>query len=165
MRTLFSDAGKPYALSYRKNGGLTPNYTMQLAAHEGYLDIVLLMLAKGATDVEEGLNYATLSGHITIVKLMIAHGAYNFNLGLHNAAHCGFIKIAELMIASGARHFVWPAYYAASWGHREIVELIISKSAPHVVDEALGYAISAGQKDVVRLLQNCKLKFAHSKKN
>ena len=49
------------------------------AASNGYLNIVELMLEKGADDYNEAMTYAAASGHISIVELMLSHGANNFN--------------------------------------------------------------------------------------
>jgi ankyrin repeat protein len=46
----------------------------------GHIDIVKMMIDKGANDWNWGLRGACRSGHIEIIKLMIDKGANNWNL-------------------------------------------------------------------------------------
>ncbi len=56
----------------------------------------------GYPDWNDGLYYACEGGHMDIVELMIERGATNWNDGLHNACCGGHIDIAKLMIEKGA---------------------------------------------------------------
>ena len=44
---------------------------MIAAAHRGHLEIVLLMLAQGADEINSAMTNATLNGHIEIVRLLL----------------------------------------------------------------------------------------------
>lgn len=49
----------------------------------GHLEIVNLMIAKGANNWDGDLGAACRGGHLEIVKLMIEKGAQNWNRGLY----------------------------------------------------------------------------------
>ena len=55
------------------------NWGMAEAAFLGYLDIVRLMLFRGANNYNTGLTSAASGGHLDIVLLMLELGANNFN--------------------------------------------------------------------------------------
>ena len=55
------------------------NQRMLVAAHNGHIEIVRLMLSHGATDFNNAMEAATWGGHIEIVRLMLSHGATDFN--------------------------------------------------------------------------------------
>ena len=65
------------------------NWGMAEAAFLGYLDIVRLMLFRGANNYNTGLTSAASGGHIEIVLLMLQQGANNFNEAMARAAHRG----------------------------------------------------------------------------
>ena len=82
------------------NGGFSLdeiNWEMAEAAFFGYLDIVHLMLFRGANNYNTGLMTAASGGHlamvaaadhghIEIVRLMLSHGATDFNRAMGKAA-------------------------------------------------------------------------------
>lgn len=63
------------------------------------MNIVLLMIEKGATEWNEGLVHACKGGHYQLVLLMIKKGADAWSYGLHNTEDP---SIALLMIEKGA---------------------------------------------------------------
>jgi ankyrin repeat protein len=105
------------------------NDEMWYAALSGYMDIVQLMISKGATVFNTAMISAASSGHMNIVQLMISKGATNFNSAMASAAEGGHMDIIQLMISKGATDFNWAMYYAAEGGHIDIVKLMISKGA------------------------------------
>ena len=65
------------------------NWGMAEAAFLGYLDIVRLMLFRGANNYNTGLTSAASGGHESIVRLMLELGANNFNEAMARAPHRG----------------------------------------------------------------------------
>ena len=63
-------------------------------------------------------------GHINIVHLMIEKGAAFFNNALFYAAKGGHLKIVQLMIEKGANYFEWAIDEAKESGHEKIAEYL-----------------------------------------
>jgi len=57
-----------------------------------------LLIEKGATDFDNGLDGACQCNHIEIVNLLIEKGAFDLNRKLYYACLCGHIEIAKLLI-------------------------------------------------------------------
>ena len=82
--------------NYNWNGGLS------CACLGGNLDIVNLMIEKGATYFDWGLEGACSGGHLNLVNLMIEKEANGWNGGLSCACLGGNLDIVNLMIEKGA---------------------------------------------------------------
>jgi hypothetical protein len=78
------------------------NVGLTSACANGHMDIVQLMIAKGASNWKCVLSSACRDGHMNIVQLMIAKGASDWNDGLSNACDNGHMDIIQLMIDKGA---------------------------------------------------------------
>jgi Ankyrin repeats (3 copies) len=113
----------------RKDNKYVFDCAMEYAALGGQMEIVKLMIEKGATDFNSSMMYAAEEGHMEIVKLMIEKGATYFNAGLIIVAGRGDMEIVKLMIEKGATNFNSGMNYAARGGHMEIVKLMIEKGA------------------------------------
>ncbi|GAG91534.1 unnamed protein product, partial [marine sediment metagenome] len=100
------------------------NGAMGWAPLGGHINIVKLMIEKGATDFNLGMFKAAIGGHMDIVKLMIEKGAHNFNLAMEGAASEGHMDIVKLMIEKGATYFNLPMKWAALGGHMDIVNYL-----------------------------------------
>ncbi len=107
------------------------NWNMRLAGacEDGHLDIINLMIEKGATNWDWGLRGACQGGHLNIVNLMIEKGADNWNWALRGACRGGHLDIAKLMIQKGANNWNWALRGAYENGHLEILNLMIEKGA------------------------------------
>ena len=81
------------------------NWGLYRACDCGHMEIVELMISKGAIDWNSGLQFACIGGHMKIVNLMIAKGATDWNLGLRAACAYSHYEIAELMISKGASDY------------------------------------------------------------
>jgi ankyrin repeat protein len=73
---------------------------------------------------DDAMWRAACLGHIDIVRLMIEKGADNFNHAMFNAAKGGHIDIVKLLIEKGANDFDWAIYWAACGGHIDVVQLL-----------------------------------------
>jgi Ankyrin repeats (3 copies) len=78
------------------NGGL------RKACQKCHIEIVKLLIEKGADDLNEGLYYACSKGHIEIVNFLIEKGADDLNEGLYNACWGGHIETVKFLIEKGA---------------------------------------------------------------
>ena len=72
------------------------------SCYGGNMQIVELMIEKGATYWNCGLYGACQGGNMKIVELIMEKGACDWNEGLYGACQGGNMKIVELMIEKGA---------------------------------------------------------------
>ena len=72
------------------------------ACRGGNIDLVNLMIEKGADDWDWGLSGACIGGNIDLVNLMIEKGADDWNLGLSAAWRGGHHELVDLMTDKGA---------------------------------------------------------------
>lgn len=102
---------------------------MTYACKYGYLDIAELMITKGATDFDKGLETACYNNQYEIAKLMLVKGAMNKESCFTHACSRNYIEIAKLIVMHG--YSVDDAdtclECACSCGNLEIVELIFSR--------------------------------------
>jgi Ankyrin repeats (3 copies) len=127
------------------------NDAMIYAAKGGHMEIVKLMIEKGATNFDWAIKYAAKGGHMEIVKLMIEKSATYFNAGMAYAAEGGQMEIIKLMIEKGATNFNWAMRSAARGGHMEIVKLMIEKGAADF-NTAMINASYEGHMEIVKLM-------------
>jgi len=78
------------------------NGGMFSACHNNHTDIVQLMISKGANNLDWGLFGACKGGHIDLVNMMLQKGANDWNLGLIGACQGGHLDIIKLMLEKGA---------------------------------------------------------------
>jgi hypothetical protein len=159
--------------------GRTP---LSLAAEQGNLDLVKLLLNAGAgintKDIRYGLSplqWAALEGRKSMVELLLENGAEvnvsdssgttSYCTALSVAAARGHIQIVKLLLEKGADIDLfglkngWTALnLSAGYGHKAVVELLIDwRADPNVVNPytkqtPLYYATAGGHHDVIRLL-------------
>ncbi len=158
------------------------------AAYNGYLDIVRLLLAYGASvDARNStgataLYVAAENGYLDMARLLLAHGASvdAFNnqgaTALSIAAQNGYLDMARLLIEHGASVDAFNnkgatvLHIAAHNGHLEVVRLLLVHRARvdalvNTGETALYYAARNGHLEVVKLLlsvgANATLHFDH----
>ena len=68
------------------------------AAFTGRMDIVKLMLDKGATNLNLATDGACLGGHADMVKFFTDKGVTNFGRSFITAAWCGNLNIVQLLM-------------------------------------------------------------------
>lgn len=116
------------AVNSEKANGNTP---LHIAADNGHLDIVKLLISFGA-DIDKKNNgnrsplfYAMRSDHMDIVRLFVDNGG---EITINEAATCGFIETIEEQIAKGVDPNTL-LHSAAFGGQKDIVELLINNGA------------------------------------
>jgi hypothetical protein len=107
---------------------------MVYSASCGHMDIVQLMIDKGATKRNYAMVIAAEGGHMNIVQLMIEKGANWWNWGMSSAARGGHMNIVQLMIEKGANWWNRAMRNAALYGHMNIVQLMIEKGGQRSID-------------------------------
>ena len=125
---------------------------MWSAASRGHMEIVKLMLEKGANDYDLAMGSAALGGHMDMVKFMLEKGANNYESAMEHAASGGHIEIVKLMLEKGANYYNWVMNSAAKGGHMNIVKLLLEKGANNY-DSAIDCAAEEKHDDIVKLLQ------------
>ena len=152
-----------------------PRSALHLAAGEGHLEVVKLLLEakanREARDSEDrtALLLAANSGHAETVKLLLEVGAdkgvfdsYDMT-ALHIAAGNGHAAVVKLLLEAGAETEAvtdqsWTALHcAAAFGRTEVVKLLLEAGAEKeaVTDQswtALHCAAAFGRTEVVKLL-------------
>ncbi len=130
------------------NGGLYYqndwNKAFKGACFGGHLNIVKLMIERGANEWNNGLFEACYGGHLNVVNLMIEKGADDWNYGLSGACYNGHLNIVKLMISKGADEWndgLFEACRGESWydefsgdDHFNIINLMIDKGATKCVN-------------------------------
>jgi hypothetical protein len=82
------------------------NYGLAGACLGGHIDIVNLMIEKGANDWNWGLSGACRGGHLNIVKLMISKGAHTLDYRLYLIHGNTSWNVVHFLIQSGTRHYM-----------------------------------------------------------
>ena len=144
---------------YKRNHDNKSVYNMAMvwAAFGGQMEIVDLMVKKGANDFNTGMVWAAEGGQMEIVKLMIEKGATDFNWAMESAAKNGHMEIVKLMVEKGANKFNWAMERAAEEGHMEIVKLMAEKDVDETdLNWVIKQATKQGQMEIVDYLKSLK---------
>lgn len=121
------------------------------ACRGGHMDIVMLVISKGSTEWDSGLNGACRSGDMDIIQLMIQKGATNWHIGLRSACLGGHIDVVNLMISKGADNWNVGLCEACIGGHMNIAKLMIKNGADDI-NTALTYACHSKDIDTIMLM-------------
>ena len=113
-------------------GGETPTaqyaYTLDTAAHQGYVDIIrcLLPLCE-QRDIDGILINACVQGHTHVVECLVQ--------------------------AKALKHYNSPLQWAAKYGHTEIIDILLPVSNPQAENSlALLWAVQHGHTEIVQQL-------------
>ncbi len=115
-----------YWINYfiKKDADVDVDYGLYGACEGGHLEIVNLMLQKGANDCNYGLCGACEGGHLDIINTMIEKGANDWDSGLLKACKGGHLEIVNLMLKKGADKLSDGLGEACLGGHVDIVNLM-----------------------------------------
>jgi ankyrin repeat protein/L-ascorbate metabolism protein UlaG (beta-lactamase superfamily) len=165
----------PALLNGRSEAGRT---ALQLAAFSGQVEVVALLLEKGADvnmksikNKRSPLHFAVWKGHTKVAHLLLKGGAdleskeVDGETPLHYAAASGELSVVKLLVAKGAKvNYVsrigtTPLSYAVSrrGGFPEIIKFLIAKGADAKVARDNGWTMLheagwEGKPEVIQLL-------------
>lgn len=134
-----------------KKGARSYHWAMVYAARHGHISIVKLMLEKGADSYNQVMVEAAAAGHIDIVELMLQNGATDYNGAMINAAYGGHTNIVKLMLEKGADDYNGSMVNASDGGHIEIVKLMLQEGATNY-NPAMINAAHGGHIEIVKLM-------------
>lgn len=132
----------------------------------GDLDIINLIISKGANDWNTGLAGACNGGNLDIVNLMILKGATNWDNGLQGACDSGHLELVKLMISKGSTNWrgglCWSCWSSSDChscklpgkiccGHMDIVNLMIEKGSTDL-NEGLSFACHERRLGMVKFM-------------
>ena len=112
-----------------ERGATNWDWCMRVACKYGHPDLANLMIEKGADDWNWGLACACEGGHPDLVKLMLSKGANDWDAGMFNACLGGHLDMVNLMISKGANNWDEGMFNACLGGHLDMVNFMISKGA------------------------------------
>lgn len=152
------------------------NCGLEGACQGGHIDLVKLMILKGANRLSMGLYYACLHEHLNVVNFLISEIQSNidennnhWNCGFAGACNSGNLELVNLMISKpGKRNWDNGFGIACIKGHINVVHSIISNTAGKTKTEfesetkargrvfdwnfGLSRAASHGHMDIVRFM-------------
>tara|TARA_R110001599_G_scaffold5250_1_gene26379 strand:+ start:43 stop:666 length:624 start_codon:yes stop_codon:yes gene_type:complete len=100
------------------------DYALLYASHVGDMNLIKLLISKGAKDFSNAMTDAADGGHIDIVKFFMTKGARSFTISMAKAAYSGHLDIVKLMLKNGARNLDLSIGYAATGDHQEILDFL-----------------------------------------
>lgn len=137
------------------------NTAMWAAAMGGHIEIVRIMLKKGADKIGVTMHHAAAKGHTDIVKLMLEHGASKYKedmrLSLREAASGGYTATVSLLLDNGATNLNQALDEAATKGHYDTVKLLLDRGATEY-GYPLYHAKQKKHKNIVKLIESYKNK-------
>ncbi len=96
------------------------------ASDDGCLEIVNLMLERGANYYNTAMRWASQNDHRDIVKLMLELGADDYNQALINASYHGHFEIVKMMVELGATIISDALIIARNHKQTHIIEYLTS---------------------------------------
>ncbi len=127
VKTLFlmCEKGK-YIEIYKDNQW---NYGFYAACMKGHLNIVKIMIEKGAKNLKLGLYYACKNGHLDVISSLIDPCIDNLDWGLSGACERGDLRIVKFMIRMGSNDWNWGLESACEGNRLGAVYLMIRMGA------------------------------------
>jgi len=147
----------------QKKFNLNVNGTFQWASENGHLEVVKLLVEKGAdihADNDNALRWASKNGHLEVVEFLVEKGAdihANNDGALKWASKNGYLEVVEFLVEKGADIHAnndCSLRQASANGRLEVVEFLVEKGADIHADNdgALKWASGNGHLEVVKFL-------------
>lgn len=126
------------------------NLGLYAASIGGHINIVDMMLARGATNLNDALYLACESDHLNIINLLISKGANN----LIRACRFGNIDIVKIMFSHGAEDIETGLSHACFHGYIDIVKFLCLHSEDIILTNGLlmYMACKRGDLDILKFL-------------
>ena len=108
------------------------NKTLLLSSRYGNLDVVNLMMKKGANDIISAADFAAKGGHLNVIKYFIDKGARNFSEIATSAAYYAHGYIIDYLLEKkyiDKTVLNQSLYYATLGGHLSLIKHLISLGA------------------------------------
>ena len=122
-----AEVGDIELVKFALEHGAAPHYGLCYEVHNKKLEVVKLLVEKGAENASDALTRAAEEGHTDIVRFLVDKGI-NPDAGLIHACISGHIDIVQLLLESGGNADD-AIFTAASEGQTEIVKLLLSHGA------------------------------------
>lgn len=122
------------------------------ACGEGHIDIVRLLIEKGAKIKKKCIEYASCRGHLEIVKLLheVKPILVKKSHALYSASALGHTEVVRFLIEKGGVPENYALKEASNHGYLEIVKLLIAAGAAY--NKGIRFASRHGHANVVQLL-------------
>lgn len=150
-----ADPYETYRLIFDSLPKMSSSEKISYLAENGY-DILLMPLLSDFVDYNRAMAFAARGCHMQIVELMIEKGATAYNWAMAAASESGCLSIIDLMRSLGATAYNTAMAAAAGGGQADIVNLMLGYGA-NDYDWAIGTATAHGNRNIVRLLQSHQL--------
>ena len=102
-----------------------PDVGLMGACEGGYVEIVKMMIGRGATVSSNCLDRACVGNQADLAVFVIESSKLNWNDGLRSACAFGSIELAKLVIGRGATDFDGGMFWAVNCGQVGMVDLMI----------------------------------------
>jgi hypothetical protein len=144
-----------YALTNASNA----NTSLQYACAAGNEGIVRMIIAKGAHELESGLNMAAIHGRTTVVDLLLGEGGVKYiRVALTNASQNGHLSTVQRLLqfrdrAQGSLDYEDALGRACMRGHAHVARalLAIHNPHPHEWQSVVRIAYTYGHVDLARM--------------
>ena len=122
------------------------------ACGKGHINIVRLLIEKGAKIKKKCIEYASCRGQLEIIKLLheVKPILVKKGYGLYGASALGHTEVVRFLIVLGGAPEHYALKVACSLGYLEIVKLLIAAGAAY--NKGIRFASRHGHTDVVQLL-------------
>ena len=77
------------------------DYALYGSSEGGYMEIVIMLVSRGATDFNNALFYACKGGHMNIVLFLLSYEDTDINYGLRGACKGGHLALALFLLERG----------------------------------------------------------------
>lgn len=134
-----------------KKGAISFDGCFEGACLAGNKKIIDLLIERKVTrnEWDEGMCHASRGGCMDVVVYMVLKGATNWNGGMMHACDGGHLDIVKFMILQGANDWNTSLFWASRKGHLEIVKFMLLQGATNF-DDCLNCACLCGDIDFVK---------------
>ena len=133
--------------------GINQNYInegFKLAASANRLDVINLLIQKGANDFNAGLHKASINNNLNIINLMIQKGADNFNDGLVTACKHNHNDLVSFFIEKGANDWERALRYSIHGRNTEMIFYFLGKNISDY-NKCLAASAYRGDKELIKI--------------